>query len=246
LNQLQDKYESKGLSIIGVTSESQSSTEPWVSKHGARYAYGYNSGSLKGKFPGGIPMAILVDPSGNIVWKGHPSSLKDGDIERALAGALETPMWEWPASAKSVRSSLKKHKYAKALAQAEELGDAGLAIHQAVQGMVTGKLAALKGLHKKGDYLGATELAATLEKELKGLPEQSEIKTIAGSIKADKQAQSILKAQKKLQSMMEGRIKKAKVPAMIKNLEKLMAEYDGTFLANQVEEFIGQLRKKYH
>ena len=108
MNQLQDKYESKGLSIIGVTSESQSSTEPWVSKHGARYAYGYNSGSLKGKFPGGIPMAILVDPSGNIVWKGHPSSLKDGDIEKALAGALETPMWEWPASAKSVRSSLKK------------------------------------------------------------------------------------------------------------------------------------------
>jgi len=36
----------------------------------------------------GIPHALLVDPSGTIVWEGHPSSLKESQIEKVLTSGL--------------------------------------------------------------------------------------------------------------------------------------------------------------
>ena len=63
--------------MVGVTSEGESQTEPWVESKGARYAYAYDRGGKLSRALGvtGIPNAVLVDPSGTILWQGNPGSL---------------------------------------------------------------------------------------------------------------------------------------------------------------------------
>ena len=42
VNEIQTEWGPKGLSVIGVTDESQSLTEPWIAAHKAEYAYAYD------------------------------------------------------------------------------------------------------------------------------------------------------------------------------------------------------------
>ena len=72
-----------------MTSESESQTVPWVEKTGAAYPYAYDKGGKVARFFGvrGIPHAILVDPTGKVVWRDHPARLDAKTVEAALAGA---------------------------------------------------------------------------------------------------------------------------------------------------------------
>ena len=98
LNELQDTYGNRGLTVLGVTSEGAGSTEPWIDEKGARYAYAYDKGGQLSRWFGvsGIPHAALVDPMGEVVWTGHPGKLDSKLVEQSLAGALAKPVWAWP------------------------------------------------------------------------------------------------------------------------------------------------------
>ena len=82
---MSEKYAERGLVVLGVTSETtkKPDTEKFVAKHGARYPYAYDPGGrLQKAFDVlGIPAAALVDPSGRVVWRGHPSGLTDEILE---------------------------------------------------------------------------------------------------------------------------------------------------------------------
>ena len=108
LNELEEQFGGKGLSIIGVTSEGAGPTEKWVAKKKAAYAYGYDKGGALKRELGvtGIPAAFLVDPSGKIVWQGHPSSLSSNLIEEHIKGAtshrgawVQRVWWGWGVAA---------------------------------------------------------------------------------------------------------------------------------------------------
>ena len=97
-----------------MTGESKEKTEPWVEKHGAKYAYAYDKGTklfsaLKCR---GYPSAALVDPNWTVVWTGHPASLNDGLIEKHIGGASRTPVGinaiakTWPSEAAPVKKAL--------------------------------------------------------------------------------------------------------------------------------------------
>ena len=94
MNELNAEFESRGLTIIGVTSETEKQTVSWIEKNGAEYAYGYDKGGKLKSALGvrGIPNAVLVNPSGKIVWQGHPTSLTASTVESALDGAITTPV----------------------------------------------------------------------------------------------------------------------------------------------------------
>src|SRR5205814_10156167 len=170
LNELKDKLGEKGLTVIGVTEEGKKDTEPWISSKGAKYAYGYDKGGkLKSQLGvGGIPHAFLVDPTGKIIWEGHPGELPEDVIEKALTGALTKPVWDWPAAAKGVRAALAKHKYGDAISEASKLteADMGPTIKSAIQTLVSSRVKAMQSALGAGDFLSAQESAESLSREI--------------------------------------------------------------------------------
>ena len=222
-----------------MTSESQKSTEPWVEEHKVAFPYAYDkSAKLMGRFAQGLPSAILIDPSGTVVYRGHPNRLDNATVEAALGGALKTPLWKWPDSADAARKAFAKRQFAKALDKAPDED-----VASAIREVIKGSLARLSALHQEGDYLAATEMASDLTKEFSGLPESDTAKEVLEKIKDDEQAQKILKAQQKIAKMRAGRIKKGKIPRMIDELEEIAKELPGTAAARDANAFIGELRE---
>ena len=232
-----------------MTDEGKSETESWVEEKGAKYAYAYDKGGkLKGQLGvGGIPAAFLVDPTGKIVWKGHPGNLQASDVEKALTGALPKPMWEWPASAKNVRTALMKRKYADALSAAEKLSeeDQGPAIKTAIQSIISTRVETMKAALAEGNFLGADELADDLKDELEGLPEHPEAKKVADAIKADKEAAPVLKAQKAIRDMKGRKLTRSKeIAKTISDVKKIIKDHPGTFAEREAKDFLDELERR--
>lgn len=231
-----------------MTGESAKDTDPWMKKYGAKYAYAYDKGlKLAGELGNpGFPHAFLIDASGKIVWDGHPGELKASDIEKALDGALPKPMWEWPASAKDARTALAKHKYADALAAAAKVpeSDGGAAIKSAIQGVIAGHVKSMKDALAAGDFLTAGDAAADLQANLAGLPEQAEAKTVAETIKANKDAPAIVRAQKAIRAAKAEDYHSSKqFEKGIEAMKKIAKDLPGTFAEKEAKEFQEQLDK---
>jgi hypothetical protein len=231
-----------------VTDEGKKDTEPWIEKKGVKYAYAYDKGGkLKSKLGvSGIPHAFLVDPTGTIIWEGHPGNLKPADIEKALEGALTKPMWEWPASAKGVRTAMQKHKYADALAGADKLteADQGPLIKAAIQTTIASRVKAMKTALEAGDFLTAQDASTDLQVALAGLPEQAEAKTVGDTIKANKDAGPIMKAQKSIRAAKAEEYKSSKqLEKGIDSMKKIVKELPGTIAEKEAKEFQEQLDK---
>lgn len=252
LNELQSRYGDKGLTVLAVTSEAAGVTEKWAEEKGAEYAYAYDKGRKLSRWFGvsGIPDAALIDPSGEIVWRGHPGGLNGGIIEEHLAGALPKPLWEWPASAKGVSNALLKQQYAKALKAAAKLkGDDAEEILAIIRSMIASKVAGLKAAHEKGDFLGAQERGTNLQKQLSGLPEADEAAKILAAIKANKGAKAIIKAQKnvaKIAAEVAELRKNKDADKLTKKLKKIMEKYPETYAheeAKVLTERVHKMRK---
>lgn len=246
MNELHTKFASEGLSVVGVTGETQAQTDPWIEKHGAKYAYGYDKGmKLMSKVgAGGYPSAALIDENGVLVWQGNPGALTDDIIRGVLPAALDLPVWEWPESAAKARKMFVKGDIAKALEEAAKLGEDGAAVHTALQGVVTGKVAGLETLMKGGDWLAVEDRLELLDDALDGLPEHDQVEAAADILKKDKVAQEILDAQKKVRKMLSGKIKKGQIPGIQKKLEKIASDLPRTAAARDAENGIRALRSK--
>jgi hypothetical protein len=232
-----------------VTDEGKKDTEPWIESKGVKYAYAYDKGGkLKGKLGvSGIPHAFLVDATGTVIWEGHPAELQPAQIEKAVTGALTKPMWEWPASAKETRTALLKHKYADALASAAKLTDAdgGPAIKASIQGMIASRVNGMKTALTAGNFLSASEAATELSEQLTGLPELSDAKTVADTIKANKDAPAIIKAQKTIREAKNQKLAKAKeMDKAIADMRKIAKDMPGTFAETEAKAFADELDKR--
>lgn len=86
LNELYGKFKDRGLVIVGVTAESNQVIRKFQKDVPMDYPTATdNGGRLADKMGvSGIPSAFLADKSGKIVWQGHPATLRDSDIEKAL------------------------------------------------------------------------------------------------------------------------------------------------------------------
>jgi len=253
LNELNDKFSEAGLSIIGVTGESPSKTEPWVKAKGAKYAYAYDKGKKLSRALGvtGIPHAFLVDPGGTIVWRGHPGNLTPDIIEKHLDGALKKPVWEWPASTKKLRTALKKGAFGKAIDEADALSQSDDELLQQIAGvvrdMVRGKVAALKSLKDQGDYLAVVTRGKALAKALKGYPEGEEAAAILAEVKKDPMAKKVIKAQKALRKIEADaqKLRSArKLKAVIHKVQKLTEKLADTHAEKQGQALVARLEKK--
>ena len=230
-----------------MTDEGAKETEGFVKSTSMAYAYAYDKGGKLKGWAGvsGIPHAILIDVTGKVVWEGHPASLSEADITKATTGALAKPLWDWPASAKDVRAALSKRAYAEAVSKAEKLTDTDApAIKAAIQGVITSRVANTKTAFDAGDFLTASNAAADLRKQLEGLPEKADIDKIAADIEANKDADKIIHAQKKVLETGEKKLKKRELDGAIADMEKIKKELPGTYAAKQAAELVTELNRR--
>ena len=227
-----------------MTSESESQTEPWVKDKGANYAYAYDRGGKLANALGvrGIPNAVLVDPSGTIIWQGHPGSLSSSQIEKALEGAISLPVYEWGKSAKSIKKAFLNQEFAKAIEAADKLGqkeESGKQIAGLLRGMVTSRVAALQADLEKGDVFKALSGAEALSKNLKGLPERDTLEELITKVSKDPVLSEVSEVQGKLNDIMSDERKKWKdCDASVKKLKKLLEGHEGSYTGTLIEKAI--------
>lgn len=257
MNELQEQYGKRGLSIVGVTSESEAQTEPWIEKHGAKYPYAYDkSGKLGNALQvSGLPGAVLVDPSGTVVWKGHPNSLTEDLIEQHIQGASTLPpgigaLQElWGDDGAKVIVALQEQDFSKALKEAERVeGEKGEEILAAVQKRISNLAESLKALRANGDILGFLERAAVARKQLRGTPAGDAIDDLYKETRRDREAKKVLKVQEfvaKVRAKSHDARKRDDFDPLIGALEKMLAQLEGQdhFGIRQAEELLAQLRK---
>ena len=207
LNELQDKFGAEGLTILGVTKEGKKQTETWIESKGARYAYAYDKGGKLGSELGvrGIPAAFLLDATGRVVWEGHPVRLTEEVVRPYLEAALPIPLWDWPKQVSSAKTAFSKHRTGEALEKLTDAAESGdeviVALKDAVAKIIDGNLAALEELVEAANYLAAEELAASIEDECGRLPAGEKAAAIRKRLDGDKEAQHIIKGQKKVQKL---------------------------------------------
>lgn len=249
LNELDEQFGERGLSVIGVTSEPSGPTEKWIAKKKAGYAYGYDKGGkLKRALGvGGIPAAFLVDPSGTIVWNGHPNSLSASLIEEHIKGAITTPLYAWTGKAGAIKKSFLKGDFSKALASAAKLAKDdpfGVEVGEVLQGILTSRVEGFQSALEIGDILAANDGAKALLKGVKGLPESDILKGMLKTISKDKEMKATMKLQKRLAKVLVEDLRRRKdCDERVMALEKLLKGNDGTFFGGQVEAAIDATRK---
>ncbi len=247
LNQLHERFEGVGLTVLGVTPEPRSSTDRFMRESGARYAYAFDqSGALQRDL--GIesyPTAVLIDPTGTVVWKGHTQKLSDGVVLEHIEGAFKTPVWEWPKSTRGAVKALKKRRYGRALAALEKLDDPGVEeTRAAILSIVEKRVKMFDHARKAGDYLTARRIAHDLQDELEGLSdEQSHARRFLDEARADDEIRRVLRMQEKLEKLRTTRLGGTRdVERLIDKVEALRRQAAGTYPAREAQEFLRELR----
>ena len=222
-----------------MTDESQSETDAWIKKHGAGYAYGYSGEFIRNMEVSGYPTAIVISPSGEVLYNGNPGGVNDAFIEKHLDGALAIPSWEWPSEAKATKKALQKNDLAKAVALAGALEQDGVengaAINAAVKKLVAGRAQAIAAAAEKGDFLSVITMGKTLKKSLKGLPEMETVNEALAKAKSS-DAKKTIKGQKAVRKVLEDAKKartKKKAQAAVDAFEKIAKKYEGTYAAKE-------------
>lgn len=249
LNELQAQFGGKGLTILGVTSESKKDTEPWIEEKGVTYPWGYDEGGemSKGFGVSGIPAAFLIDAGGRIVWQGHPASLREGTIEDALKDSYKALTRDWPKSAKAVGKALTKGDLGDALAKAEALAvddEFGKELVGRVKGRIRLKVTSVESAFAEGDVLVAYESGKAIQKSLKGLPEQERIDSIIKQISKDKDLKERMKQLEKLRKIVSVEMdKKKQCDEVAAKLEKFLKGNEGTYVGDRIEAKLKAIRK---
>jgi hypothetical protein len=188
---------------------------------------------------------VLVDPSGTIIWQGHPSSVTNELVEKAIVGSIKTPIYEWGGSAKTIKKAYLKGDFAKAIKAADKLGEKeelGKEIGTMLRGMVEDRVAGFEKHLEAGNVLKAFEGAKGMSKAVKGLPEESKIKALLTKISKDKDLKKALGTQQKLAEIMATEVRKKKeCDACIKKLEKLLKGNEGTRTGELIKDALKEM-----
>jgi hypothetical protein len=109
-----------------VTEEDEKLVKGYIEKNKVTYPIVIEKGGKSSSKLGvnGIPHAFLVDPKGKIAWSGHPSGLREGELEKVLAGARK-PGSPLTGALAPVGKLMDKQEFGKAYATLKAAIDAG-------------------------------------------------------------------------------------------------------------------------
>lgn len=245
LNELNEKFADKGLSIVAVTGEGKAKTEPWIEKVEANYPYAYDQSGDLARSLGvkGIPNAVLLDSAGRVVYQGSPSRITDEMVEQVLPGTFKTPVYEMSKELDSVKKPLLSHQFGKAVKAADRL-EQGQELKEAILALVSGQVSALRASQEAGDFLTVTEEGKRLSKECSGLPEAKEVAAILKEVNSDRDAKRIIKGQKavrKLQGEVPDLQREKDVRELIESVEKVQKAFEGTIAGKEAAQLKARL-----
>lgn len=241
--------------MLGVTSETErrKQTEDFVAKHGMEYPYAYDpDGKLQRAFDVmGIPSAALIDPTGRVLWRGHPASLNEGLIERSLAGAWSRPLWELPDEASAVRDAVRGDRYAAALKAAQELGgELGTALAADLERTIQARMKAIDDARADQDWGVAHDLAQRAASSFEGRPEGQRargwLEEMEGSaaIRAVVEAESRLREIRMKLTSMKSKDEATALAQELRGIEKAQAGKPVAGRAAKIAETIEQALKR--
>ncbi len=172
-----------------MTGEAAQLTQTWIQDKGVRYAYAYDPERRlhRALSVRGIPHAVLLDPAGNLVWRGHPAALTDAVVESALAAALPAPLWAWPEALHGVQAALRADRLVEARRLAEALPERELAARLAplIELRIETRLAELAALYEDLDLAPLEARLATLEAGLDGDPRSAALAELRRKLAED-------------------------------------------------------------
>lgn len=231
LNGLERTFGARGFSVVAVTSDKPADAEPWIAKVKARYAWGYDSGNkLQELFDlqrTGIPFSALIDPFGTIVWTGHPMSLKDAQIERALMGATESPIWTWPEEARALAPHLARGELAAARAAAEKLPSESAFALARLEERAAAMGAHFERLLEREDFAEAFLFAERIARDCEGFPVAATVAARAAERRADPEVQKTLELT-------------ARLAELERRADKVRDAAEGRALRGEVETLVNE------
>lgn len=244
LNELQEKYGAKGLTVISITNEPRGLVDKYIEETGATHPVVIESSDSAASWGiSGFPSSFLIAPDGKIAFAGHPSSVTDEMIENLLKDARLFP--EVPKSLDGVVKKLEKDDFKSALAMLEKvLADEGASEEErasanelkawidwrATNGMESASAAA-----EKGDFYRAAQGYEDLAKVFKGTETGDSAQKALDELLGDKDkkrevdaGEQLAKAKDKAHDMSA---KKA-----VKLFESLAKKYDGTMAGEEARK----------
>ncbi|HYE07139.1 MAG TPA: redoxin domain-containing protein [Planctomycetota bacterium] len=205
MQQLHDKFASKGLVVVGHTDASSKGLEQFIADK--KMTYPISIGTEIGGSWGvtGIPHVFVIDPDGVIVWHGHPGGLDESVLAEPLkrvrltsggAAAIAMPVFETPSKANRVakaQAQAAAGKVGSALTTLAKLVEDGKDDERGEAVQATGALDEWIGAQRAtmaekveaGDLYGAHAVAEATDKALSGNAASEEFATVAKTFKAD-------------------------------------------------------------
>ena len=100
LTELQKRFKDQGVTVVGISDETEDEVRPFVQKMGAKMDYSValddnrktSKDYMAAYQQNGIPTAFVVDQQGRIAWVGHPWAGLDTAIEQIVSGKYDLAM----------------------------------------------------------------------------------------------------------------------------------------------------------
>ena len=234
-----------------MTGADKENTDAWARKLKLNYPYAYDYRfSLAGPFNVNVlPVAILVDPSGTVVYHGPAQKLSESTIRKHLKGAVTRALYAWPEFAETAKSYFLDGEEGMALAALEVLVDEKQPGAKELLGQLNAIIAAkVRGVAESqasGDYLAAKEEGERLLECLMGRPWEEELAKRLEEIEHSDQAKKVMAGQLALREIQTARrvTTRKEGLAVIAELTALMKSQAGSVAARQAQMYRGLLRR---
>lgn len=231
-----------------MSNEPSGLLESHIEKKGIAYPIAKLKGETAKTIYGvkGFPSSYLVDPTGRVIWQGHPGNLDTAELEKALESAAFVAPVEGD-DYKKLNKSIGAQDFGDALDDigkglAKNGDDEGLlAAKASIEGLLKRKLEAAEQAIEGGDFGLAMATYGELETLFKGHDAAKDAKASAKELSKNPDAKTELEAWKKMakgdEACFLGDFEKAgKIYAGIAK------KYEGTKCAERAAEFLKRHR----
>lgn len=252
LNELHEKFEKRGLTVIGVSDEAAATVRPFIEKNGMKYVIALEKSSAYQS--NGIPHSWLVSPKGEVVWEGHPANLKESLIEEHLKNAVLTPQFSLPKDLKSAERDLNAGNFTAGIKALETHlkkprspdteAAARAALEQATK-YGEARLKSVDELAKTQDYGTGAEILRGLEKSFKGSAVGDKAKELLAQWKKDDKIKLELEAAAYIDKATEQiSAKQWKNAAGFLSQVTKQKKFEGTKARTSAEKLLATVQKK--
>jgi tetratricopeptide (TPR) repeat protein len=155
---MQEKYQKQGVMLLALSYEPQEKVAPFVKKYKLPYVVGDAAMETRDAFGiRGYPTMFLVDPTGNVAWRGHPDAVEP-ELEKLLK--KKPPRGPGILSTGGAKSALKK---ADALYKGKKYA-AALKAYKSIVKDFNGTTTARKAKKRVSDIVSDEELMASIRR----------------------------------------------------------------------------------